>query len=113
MTVAALLTILAFVLGILLTIFVVQNTDQVRLDFLGYSTGNAPLAAVILLSALVGAALASVLWLRERIRHALDVRRRDKRLRELEAEVSQLRAGSRTTSQETTTTDYTPGSLPQ
>ena len=85
------LALLAFVLGVLLTVFALQNTDSTRVDFLNFDTGRVPLALVIFTSALVGAALASLLWVRERVRHTLDVRRRDKRLRELEAEVNGLR----------------------
>ena len=87
------LTLLAFVLGVLLTVFALQNTDSTRVDFLNFQTGLVPLALVIFTSALVGAALASLLWVRERVRHTIDVRRRDKRLRELEGELHALRGG--------------------
>jgi uncharacterized integral membrane protein len=116
------LLILAFVLGVLLTVFALQNTEPVSLNFLNYSSGAVPLALTIFLSALVGALLASLLWVRERVQHALDVRRRDRRLRELEAEVHQLRSASTGGTQGTTglqggsggtTVDYTAGGSPQ
>ncbi len=81
------LLVVAFILGVLLTVFGVQNTEGVRVNFLGFSTGSAPLALVILASALVGAALTFLIGLRGRIRTSLELRRRDRRVRELEAEL--------------------------
>lgn len=98
------LLVVAFILGVLLTVFGVQNTEGVRVNFLGFSTGSAPLALVILASALVGAALTFLIGLRGRIRTSLELRRRDRRVRELEAEVRARPAGSTVPPQ--TTVDY-------
>lgn len=98
------LLVVAFILGVLLTVFGVQNTEGVRVKFLGFSTGSAPLALVVLASALVGAALTFLIGLRGRIRTSLELRRRDKRLRELEAELRARPAASTSSAQ--TTVDY-------
>lgn len=98
------LLVVAFILGVLLTVFGVQNTEGVRVNFLGFSTGSAPLALVILASALVGAALTFLIGLRGRIRTSLELRRRDRRVRELEAELRARPAGSTAPAQ--TTVDY-------
>jgi uncharacterized integral membrane protein len=98
------LLVVAFILGVLLTVFGVQNTEGVRVNFLGFSTGSAPLALVVLASALVGAALTFLIGLRGRIRTSLELRRRDRRVRELEAELRTRPATAATPTQ--TTVDY-------
>jgi len=99
------LLVVAFILGVLLTIFGVQNTEGVQVNFLAFSTGSAPLVLVILASALLGAALAFLIGLRGRIRSSLELRRRDKRLRELESELSARPSASQDPAQ-SPTVDY-------
>lgn len=77
---------LAFIVGVLLTVFGFQNTGQVRVNFLGWSTDYAPLALVILVSALTGAALAWLLTLRGHVRDKLELRRRGTRVHDLESQ---------------------------
>lgn len=79
-----LLLILAFSVGALIAIFGFQNTELVRLQFLGWSTDSAPLALIILVSALVGALLAFILSLRAHVRHTLKLRQQSRRIRHLE-----------------------------
>ncbi len=86
------LLLLAFLVGALLAVFVFQNTDPVNVAFLGYNTGTAPLAAVILVSAAFGALLAFLLGLRGRVHRSIETRRTNRRIRDLEAEVQSLRA---------------------
>ena len=76
--------VLALILGVVLTLFVVQNVAPVRVRFLAYAIDSLPLAAVILGSALVGAALAYALGLQGRVRRGLEGRRQGRRIRELE-----------------------------
>jgi uncharacterized integral membrane protein len=68
----------ALVVGILLAVLAivvaVQNTDDVRVDFLGWEV-DAPLLAVILTAALAGVLLDEILgffWRRRRRRHLAD-----------------------------------------
>ncbi len=91
------LLVLAFIVGALLAVFVFQNTDPVSISFLGYNTGAAPLAAVILVSAAFGALLAFLLGLRGRVHRSIETRRTNRRIRDLEAEVHSLRAAGPTT----------------
>ena len=79
-----LLLILAITIGVLVTIFATQNTELVRVRFLGYTTNSFPLAAVILVSASLGVVLGYVLGLRERIRQGFEARRQDTRIRDLQ-----------------------------
>ena len=81
-----LISVLAFIIGILLAVFVFQNTAQVRVNYLGWSTDFAPLALVILVSALGGLVLGYLLSVRGTVRRSLELRRRDRRIRELEAQ---------------------------
>lgn len=104
MPVAVVLLILAFVVGVLLTVFGLQNNVPVSLNFLGASVGPTPLSLIIFASALLGIALSGLLWLRERLVHTLDIRRRERRIRELEAEVNYLRNSSASTAAGTTPT---------
>lgn len=76
----------ALLVGVLLTVFVFQNTAQVRVRFLGYATDAFPLALVILGSALLGLVLGYVLSVRGRVRRGMQARRQDRRIRELEAQ---------------------------
>jgi len=105
------LLVVAFILGVLLTIFGVQNTEGVQVNFLSFSTGSAPLVLVILASALLGAALAFLIGLRGRIRTSLELRRRDRRVRELESELSARPADSRNPAQ-SSTVDYSSADSP-
>ena len=76
----------ALLVGVLLTVFVFQNTAPVRVRFLGYTTDAFPLALVILGSALLGLILGYALSLRGRVRRRVQGRRQDRRIRELEAQ---------------------------
>ncbi len=78
--------VLAFIVGVLLTVFGFQNTGQVRVTFLGWNTDYAPLALVILASAITGAALAWLLTVRGRVRDKLELRRRGSRVHDLESQ---------------------------
>lgn len=79
-----LLLILAIAIGVLVTIFATQNTELVRVRFLGYTSNSFPLAAVILVSALSGVVLGYALGLRERIKQGFEARRQDTRIRDLQ-----------------------------
>lgn len=81
------LLVVSFLVGVLLTVFIVQNTDPVQVSFFRYDIGGAPLAAVILVSALVGALISFLVGLRTRVHYTLEQRRQSKRIRELEAQV--------------------------
>jgi uncharacterized integral membrane protein len=66
-------TVLLVVLLVLLAIFVLQNTQKVEISFLGWS-GNAPLAAALLIATAAGLVLAAaagtlrILQLRRRVK---------------------------------------------
>ena len=68
--------IVAAVLLVLLIVFIVQNTDDVRISFLGWD-GSAPLAVALLVAAVAGVLITAVvgslriLQLRRRIRRDL------------------------------------------
>ena len=81
------LLVVSFLVGVVLTVFIVQNTDPVQVRFFGYDTGGVPLAAVILASALVGMLIAALVGLRARVHHTLEQRRLTRRIRELEAQL--------------------------
>ena len=65
--------IAAAVLLVLLVIFIVQNTESTRIEFLGFD-GSVPLAAALLLAAVVGMAVVGavgslrILQLRRRVK---------------------------------------------
>ena len=80
------LQVVALLVGVLLTVFVFQNTAPVRVRFLGYATDTFPLAMVILGSALMGLILGYVLSVRGRVRRGMQARRQDRRIRELEVQ---------------------------
>lgn len=86
------LLILAFLLGVMLAIFGLQNLAPQRVTFLVFSSGEVPLALVIFTSALVGALLTFLVGLRGRIHSSLELRRKEKRLRQLEAELAMTRS---------------------
>lgn len=85
------LLVLAFILGALIAVFSVLNLAAVPVNFFGYMT-QVPVALVIFISAFVGAVLVFFLYLRERFEHGRDMRSRDKRIRELEAQASMGRS---------------------
>lgn len=78
---------LALLLGLVVVLFAVQNTDPVRIRFLGWSW-TLPLALVIFVVAMV-AALADELF-------GLVARRRRRRRKALKEELKALRAQSKT-----------------
>ena len=100
------LQVIALLVGVLLTVFVFQNTAPVRVRFLGYATDAFPLALVILGSALLGLILGYVLSVRGRVRRGLQARRQGRRIRELETQPDGRRAPRE--GQEGTTEDVEP-----
>lgn len=104
------LLILAFILGALLAIFGLQNLEPQRVNFLNFSSGEIPLALVIFTSALVGAILTFLIGLRGRIHSSLELRRKERRLRQLEAEVALLR--SQQPGSDTSTVPISPSNSP-
>ena len=72
--------------GMLLTVFVFQNTAPVRVRFLGYTTDAFPLGLVILGSALLGLNSGYASSLRGRVRRRMQGRRQDRRILELQAQ---------------------------
>ena len=70
-------------LGSMATIFALQNRDPVEISFLAWSVSGMPLALVILLSLLLGVVFAS-------LSGAVKILKLRYRIRQLEAQVSQL-----------------------
>jgi uncharacterized integral membrane protein len=77
--------ILMLVLAILLVIFGAQNTQLVNVHFLTITTDYVSLSLVIVLSAVIGAVLASLITLWGTIRRGFRGRRGDQRKPNLEA----------------------------
>lgn len=80
--------IAAIIIAILLVIFGAQNTVQVSITFLGWSTQLAPLGVVILISGFVGFVVAYLVGLQGAVRHRLEKRRTNRRIRELETQLN-------------------------
>ena len=96
--------IVGLAVAVLLVIFGVQNTQPVYISFLGLTSGGISLSLVIVISAVVGALLATMVSLWDRMQRGW-VRRHDQepaaatraaqleaRLSELERENAELRA---------------------
>ncbi len=79
-------------LVLLLSTFGVQNPFPVSVRFLSWQSGNVPLYIIILISALVGILLATLLGLPGQIQRRLEARRLRQRVGELEQQVSDLKA---------------------
>jgi uncharacterized integral membrane protein len=75
--------LLMALLGSMATIFALQNRDPVEISFLTWSVTGMPLALVILLSLLVGVIFAS-------LSGAVKILKLRYRIRQLEAQLSQL-----------------------
>jgi uncharacterized integral membrane protein len=107
------MVVLIFMLlvAILLVIFGAQNTQLVSVHFLMIATGSVSLAVVIVISAVIGAVLASLIGVWGNIRRGFRGRRANQqkvaleargvdleiRVATLERENAELRAGARTT----------------
>jgi uncharacterized membrane protein YciS (DUF1049 family) len=79
------LLILVVVVAVLLVIFGAQNTQLVNVHFLMIDTGAVSLSLVIVISAVIGAVLASLLTVWGNIRRRFRDRRADKQKAELQA----------------------------
>ena len=91
------LLLVVLVMAVLLVIFGAQNTQPVNISFLNISTGLISLSLVIIVSAVAGVVLASLVSFWNSIRRGIDQRRVDrehsdvkKRNAELEARISTL-----------------------
>ncbi|GAB4208774.1 MAG: hypothetical protein OHK0022_38830 [Roseiflexaceae bacterium] len=100
--------ILGLLVGVLLVIFGVQNTQPVFISFLGLTSGGMSLSLVIMISAVIGALLASLVSLSDRVRQvrhheekpdpaaANRVAHLEARVADLERENAALRAAAHT-----------------
>ncbi len=61
--------ILGLLIAVLLVIFGVQNTQPVFISFLGLTSGGMSLSLVIMVSAVIGAVLASLVSVWDRVRN--------------------------------------------
>ncbi len=77
--------ILTLLVAILLVIFSAQNTQLVSVHFLMIDTGSVSLALVIIISAVIGAVLASLIGVWGSIRRGFRGRRIDQQKAALEA----------------------------
>src|SRR5262245_44407926 len=75
--------LLMALIGVAATVFAVQNTQDVALHFLAWSTMRLPLAFVILVSAFVGIVFASTSAFGSQFKQR-------RKIRQLEAQVAQL-----------------------
>jgi uncharacterized integral membrane protein len=86
--------IVGLAVAVLLVIFGVQNTQPVYISFLGLTSGGISLSLVIVMSAVVGAVLATMVSLWDRMQrgwaHRRDVDPAATRAAQLEARVSEL-----------------------
>lgn len=72
------------VMAVAIAIFALQNADPVSIRFLAWRLDGAPLAAVILLSGVAGALLATAVGLLQRWRLRAQIRQLKSRLRATE-----------------------------
>ena len=86
-----LLLVVVILLALVLALFGLQNPQPVVVQFLGLSSGAVPLYVVILVSALVGVLLSSILGLRSRITTRLRVRRQERQIADLEQQLREAR----------------------
>ena len=86
-----LLLVVVILLALVLALFGLQNPQPVVVQFLGVSSGAVPLYVVILVSALVGVLLSSILGLRSRISTRLRVRRQERQIADLEQQLREAR----------------------
>lgn len=85
---ARLLLVLVILLALVLALFGIQNPQPVTLNFLNFRSDALPLYVVILLSALVGILLSTILGLRSRIAATLRLRRQERQITELEKQLA-------------------------
>ena len=74
----------------LLVAFAIRNMTPVHLDFYFYKTPDVPLFVMLYLSLLVGVAAAWILVIGEQLKMKREVRKKDKRIKELEKQLAQL-----------------------
>ena len=86
-----LLLVVVILLALVLALFGLQNPQPVVVQFLGLSSGAVPLYVVILVSALVGVLLSSILGMRSRISTRLRVRRQERQIADLEQQLREAR----------------------
>ena len=77
--------VLIALVAVAIAIFALQNADQVTVRFLTWQVERAPLAAVVLVAAAVGAILVSLVAFVQRWKLRSRVRQLEARLRDLEA----------------------------
>ena len=70
--------------AIAIAIFAMQNSVQVKVEFLIWKVDGAPLAAVILISGAVGAIIVSLIGFVQRLRLRSKIRQLETRVRSLE-----------------------------
>ncbi len=72
----------------LLVAFAIRNMTPVHLDFYFYKTPDVPLFVLLYLCLLLGVAAAWVLVIGEQLRMKMELRKKDKRIKELEKQLS-------------------------
>jgi len=78
---------MGLVIIFLLVAFAIRNMMPVQLDFYFYKTPEVPLFVVIFLSLLVGVAAAWVLVIGEQLKMRAELRRKNKKIKELEKQL--------------------------
>ncbi len=80
--------LIGLIIIFLLVAFALRNMTPVHLDFYFYKTPDVPLFVMLYLTLLVGVAVAWIMVISEQLRLRMEIRKRDKKIKELEKMVS-------------------------